>query len=414
MVRSWHSLAVVPVIAVVGSGACGGDAGGPATGFAVRDSAGVVIVESRVLAAEIPTWQLAGTPEVDIGGDEADPSQQLFSVSGAARLSDGRIVIAEDGNSRLRFHDGSGRWIRDVGRAGDGPGEFRDMSRPWIVAGDSIAIYDLRLRRFSLFSPVGEFVRTWPLEQPLPDDAVSPALLVAGNEWLARPGFSFSASTPTGIHQREVPYARFAFDGMYIDTVGRYAGAETYVYSEGGNSLAMSLPFLRSPSLAAAPGEGFWYGPADGYAIQRRGSDGHLSAIVRATDVDNRMPSGRVEAWVSDVLEQSEPDQRQFLASVFSALPAIETRPAYSALRTDAAGQLWVRDFVWSDESVATWRIFRPDGATAARIDLPSSLAIDQIGEDWLLGRWTDELEVEHVVLYRYARSEAPAGGVTP
>lgn len=67
--------------------------------FATRDSAGTSIVELSDLDRPPADWRLASEPEVIIGSLDGPPTQELFSVFDAARLPDGRILVA---NSRLR------------------------------------------------------------------------------------------------------------------------------------------------------------------------------------------------------------------------------------------------------------------------------------------------------------------------
>ncbi|HEX7024405.1 MAG TPA: hypothetical protein VF187_06275, partial [Gemmatimonadales bacterium] len=89
----------------------------------VRDSAGVQIVEHAAdLPASLPEWPVDTVPLVDIGGGD-DPEQDLDNVRGATRLGDGRIVVANTGSGELRIYDGKGKWLRNLGRKGEGPGE---------------------------------------------------------------------------------------------------------------------------------------------------------------------------------------------------------------------------------------------------------------------------------------------------
>jgi len=77
-----------------------------AAGPEVRDSAGIQIIENAgYLWPEGSGWRLSETPTVDIGESDDDPNYQLYSVVGALRLADGRIVVANSGSSELRFFD---------------------------------------------------------------------------------------------------------------------------------------------------------------------------------------------------------------------------------------------------------------------------------------------------------------------
>jgi hypothetical protein len=75
--------------------ACGGDA--RAAGPAVRDSAGVRIVENGAPAwKEGEGWRLAAEPALDIGMVDGPPQYQFGDVAGVVRLGDGTVVVADD------------------------------------------------------------------------------------------------------------------------------------------------------------------------------------------------------------------------------------------------------------------------------------------------------------------------------
>lgn len=78
-------------------------------------------------------------PLVDIGAAD-DPDQELYQVSGAVRLSDGTIVVADGGSARLRCYDAAGRHLADAGRRGSGPGEFRYIGAMVAADGDSVLV----------------------------------------------------------------------------------------------------------------------------------------------------------------------------------------------------------------------------------------------------------------------------------
>jgi hypothetical protein len=62
--------------------------------IADRDSAGIRIIENRTpLLAEDRAWKL-DSATIEIGAQEQDTTQQLFSLRASIRLSAGRIVIA--------------------------------------------------------------------------------------------------------------------------------------------------------------------------------------------------------------------------------------------------------------------------------------------------------------------------------
>lgn len=130
---------------------CGGAPDGESArtpdGDAVRTVEHAGLDTSRV-------WEFGANPVVDVGGGEP-----LVQVAGAVRPGD-RLVVADAGAHQLRFYDLSGTLLRATGREGNGPGEFRNLAWAGPLPGDSVGVWDGRLRRLSVYSRDGELGRT--------------------------------------------------------------------------------------------------------------------------------------------------------------------------------------------------------------------------------------------------------------
>ena len=55
-------------------------------------------------------------------------------------------------------------------------------------------------------------------------------------------------------------------------------------------------------------------------------------------------------------------------------------------------------------DDVAAYRVFDPEGRMIARVALPPRVTPLEIGEDYLVARRLDELDVEYGELYRLIR----------
>lgn len=69
-------------------------------------------------------------------------------------------------------------------------------------------------------------------------------------------------------------------------------------------------------------------------------------------------------------------------------------------LRFDRSGNLWVREYQPRRVESASWQVFAPAGAILGCLDFPDSVELLDVGQDWILTRARDELDVERVVLY--------------
>lgn len=128
----------------------------PPGGSYARDSAGIRIVENTGSGWAVP-WRVDGEPLLTIGSVQGNPDQELDQVTGAVRLADHRVVVANGGRLELLFYDEGGRLLARTGRRGGGPGEFQSLE--WIsrYGADSVLALDLRSHRVSYFDADGNF-----------------------------------------------------------------------------------------------------------------------------------------------------------------------------------------------------------------------------------------------------------------
>ena len=133
--------------------ACGDSVSGDSSAVEVADSAGVIFVHN--LSGPPDTLELTA-PEVRIGHAEGRLEYLFQEVRDVQPLADGTIVVADLGG-RVALFDGSGRWLKDLGARGRGPGELQQPVSAWALK-DTVTIWDVGLRRFSHFATDGEFL----------------------------------------------------------------------------------------------------------------------------------------------------------------------------------------------------------------------------------------------------------------
>ncbi len=145
---------IVPLALLLASVACG-DSDSAAIASTVRDSAGVIIVESSGPAWTASTaLALSAEPAVSIGDMDGPPEHQLYKVRAALRLSDGTIVVFDGSSQELRFYDSTGVFVRRVGGKGGGPGEYQRVTWLRRFAVDSIMVHDPDAQRITVLAPM--------------------------------------------------------------------------------------------------------------------------------------------------------------------------------------------------------------------------------------------------------------------
>ena len=378
----------------------------------VRDSAGIAIVENTSPAdsAAYAWWTVEG-PDVDMGRADGTEGQDLFRVAAAVRLADGGFVVADGGSSELRFFDASGGFVRSAGRSGEGPGEFRSPS--WLAnpVPDSLYVFDRALVRVSVFDTTGAFVRVFPFGDP-GNGATLVGRLPDGS-FLGRPVINLRMGPddpfPQGRQQPDILIARFNARGSLTDTLGLFPGPERFISVQQSGSTITSINvmqplFGRSPDYAIA-GDDLYAGDQAAPEIRVYGADGALRRILRTGAEPEPVTEALREAKADRMTENVPEDVREgFRAGLLSTQASEGTVPPYGDLIVSRTGELWVADY---DDGVRTrgrWTVYAPDNRALARIALPERFTPFDIGADWILGREPDELDIEHVRLYRVVR----------
>jgi hypothetical protein len=392
--RSIDRLSILLLLPLTACG--GGHAGGEAA--AVRDSAGIRIVESRGGRWDADDgWRLSDEPTLQIGVVEGDSVYQLDRVRAALRLGDGRIVVANGGSEQLRWYDARGRHVASAGRQGGGPGEFHGLNVLRRLPGDSVLASDMMAFRLSWLDPGGRFVRYIPL-QPV---GQVPARFVDrfedGSLLLSSSVRTLGNSTESGTRRDTLRWVRASADGVMVDSLSVTAANETsfQFVTETGQIQSMNiltLPFMRNVHTAAS-GNHYWQGTTDAYEIVLRRADGTPERIVRRVMEPVPVRGAYLDSLRRVQVAENGPEAGKSLDLV--QVP--ERLPAFERLLVDDGGNLWVQRTPWPGAVPPEWDVFNAEGQMLGTVTMPAGFRATHIGADFVLGVWTDEDGVEYV-----------------
>ncbi|MGQ0703895.1 MAG: 6-bladed beta-propeller [Gemmatimonadales bacterium] len=388
--------------------------------IAIRDSAGIQIVEHPAgYEASLPEWRVGPEPLVDIGGqDESsppEPGHDLDRVRGAARLSDGRIVVSNGGSSELRFFDSTGRFLKSAGRQGQGPGEFAYLGAIQLLPGDTLFLIDGQLRRGSFFDPDGEFIRTIPTTQLEDRHSVGASALMSDGRLLGNDGRFPEMKEISGPVRRD-PFAIVQFEprASHRDTVALVSGSEVYpaLGHEGGHEFPTihSVEFGRF-TVFSTDGRRIFVGTNDSDGIWVFNSNGALFRIIRTATppepVTEAHRKQRVEEHersinASRVSEQIKAEWRKMYENPRYA----ETFPYYERLMPGADGTLWLERVRHYDDEGRRFVVYDSTGRAIATLTGPERMRPYVVGPDLVIGLWRDPDDVHHVRVYRVKREQ--------
>jgi hypothetical protein len=390
--------------------------------YLVRDSANIRIVESRAPSwGREEAWTVTPEPVLHIGVVEG-PEEYRFTVIGGVgqhggtwQQSDGTIVAADAGSRQLRRYAPDGTFLNSWGGRGDGPGEYRTLSAsPY--RGDSIRANDQG--RYVFYDSQGNLGRTIALdlteidtsgERPIPIASTGFMLSFEDGTFLATRVPAFVLRTPGEVLYPVWTFFRYSPDGELMDTIGVYQAPEIRSPAEG--SALLSLPFPEEFVFTADDAH-VYVGSVGRFEIRRVSLTDGTESLLRAPYVDlTTTDTHRAEFRnAARFVAEANPSFAD-MQSVERALLEIEfpeTVPAFSQLITDSEGYLWVRHYkLRGSGGTETWSVFAPEGYALGTVETPERLQVRQIGLDFIMGIWTDELEVRFVRKYGLSRGQS-------
>jgi hypothetical protein len=385
-----------PFVVLVLTG-CGPEVGVPAqpAGYSVEDSAGITIVLNTAPAwGEGEEWTLSSEPLLTIGRLNGPDEYLFYRANSAIRLEDGRVLVTNAGSQELRYYDAEGHFLHQVGGEGEGPGEFRSIGPVERFGPDSLAIFDYRLLRYTVLDREGAFGRVFRLMErerrtPFPEGFFEDGSVLASVS--LRPT---GRETPMGVSREEVSFMRMDSEGAGVDSLATLAGNELFRADTDDGVRSLSRPHGLH-FQAVTQGTSWVYGGSESLEYLEFSQDGALSRIVRA-DIGRR-------AVPQEVVEDAESRYREMpnrrAAELWASIPFPEQLPAYDQFLMDLDGNLWVMHYSVLDEPTR-FSVFDRSGRWLGRLELPAGGGVTEIGCDYLLGIWTDELEVQTIRMY--------------
>ena len=376
-------------------------------GSLVRDSAGVRITENaRPPEGSRLPWRIGPEPTVSIGELEGEEPYMLHGAIRFARLSDGRIVVADYTSSEVRMFDASGSHLVSWGGDGEGPGEFLTLTHaaPW--PGDSILAWYTSGLGISVFDSDGNHGRSFGLRSGEEELWRRPRPIAVRSD-----GTILSINDPENADTAVVEI--WDGDGALVASLGSHPHRELIVATNERGSRQLRFPAYGRELVTGQWGDLVVASHTTRYEIRAFRGDGTLARIVRREHVLRAPTQADLEPYIEEQLAMyaTIPDLPPAIAEQarksLGSTPLAKTFPAFSTILSDAAGNLWVReyDFPREERPAPLWTVFDPEGRVLGFIETPKGLRIGQIGEDYILGHARDELDVEYIQVWPLERS---------
>ncbi len=407
--------------ALVGLAACGGaDRRADVLAVTVDTTADSIVV---AIAGDVPADQVRHLrPEVQIAPG-IDDTTLFTSVWEFDVDQSGRFWVFDNGSHSIFQFARDGSLIRQIGRDGAGPGEFRQNGGMVILPGDRLAQWDSRNARVSLFDSAGSFITSVPVPGGF---STSNGLYTdtAGQLYLRRP----VTAPREGEILGRMGLVALGPDGTFTDSlvpVDLDVPREMYVAVQEGGRSSMGSRYQPRYLWAWLPSGQFVVGQGGKYEMIVQRHQGRPVVIRRTMAAVPVDPDERAEeeASIRYSMEQTEPGWR------WNGPPLPTTKAPMVGLATDRDGRIWAQVAVASEripdnelvtprdslqpvlryQMPAVYEVFSAEGRFIARVALPPrTRLVDASGDEvWLLARSEDDLPA----VSRYRITPALEGG---
>jgi hypothetical protein len=340
---------------------------------------------------------------------------ELIDPSDLALAEDGTLYVVDDKPMGIKVFGPDGRYLRSIGRAGDGPGEFRYAYLA--LKADTLVVHDPRLGRSSTFvASTGAFLNV--------KSTAGMYFAPIGLDGEGRVVVPQMVRAP--INQPMViGYVRFALNGSGVDTVvipqrPTTADPKRWIVPNPhgpGAIMDHQVPLRPRDLVAVDRTGGFVTGWSGEYFLRttRNGTDtgaifgrSFKPEAVTATE-KQQLIDAAIQSTIAGIGEIPEATLRQ--AFTADAIP--DQRPAFEGLWTDPAGRRWVR-LSEPDTTLVRFDLFDARGRWVDQLTVPRNKWTPQ---PWQPVAWSadrvaivrpDEREKPMIAVYRITNGSTP------
>lgn len=342
-------------------------------------------------------------PRLDLG-ESGDASEVFNRIVAVRQDGAGRIIVAMRSPAELRVFDKTGRFVRTIGRNGQGPGEFQDITDVIVRPHDSLFVVDMRQRRFTSLGPDGSVASTSPLKPPFTSSPFSTSIssLDDGSVLI---GYGFVS----GLKPSKVPVSvpqivgRYSSTGARLDSLGSFFFSEHFYQvtpPELGGFAFWDRAFGRRGRILGT-GNSFMTGDASAMEVRRFSPTGKLLEIHRIDAPAKNLTASQIEQYKQNEMEVAKPRERPVEQKRVDEMPYPAALPAYHQFLVDGRGRIWLHEYSYPAVMPPRWIVMDPKTRSARTVSLPARFKPFEITSTEILGVWLDTDDVEHVRAYR-------------
>jgi hypothetical protein len=375
-----------------------------------------------VRANNPPVWGegVELTEELRIGAVEGDEVYTFGAISGAAIGPDESVYIGDGQIPAIRQYGKDGTWIRDIGRQGQGPGEYNLISGLKMLGDGHLSLLDQRNGRVTHYRN-GEYSTSFLSLSGL-HSADLFAVDTSGASYVKTVVMDYQNPPQVG-EPWELGWIHFDQTGEVLDT------AQVPLPNDVGGGFVLAgrggyyRPFTVMTLSAMSPHGYLVVCRNDVYALHRPLPDGRILRIERDAQPVLVGPEERAQ-WNASLEWFRGRSRESGTRSDFGSIPNV--KPYVRHLFVDDDGRIWVAVYAearykpyteaqkaergdrpsleWNQPLV--WEVFDPRGQFLGRVTLPDKTSLVAARGNTLWGVQSGEYNEDYAVRFRIQHEE--------
>ena len=322
---------------------------------------GKIVTENGVKVVKNPAEPLYGEfacqleENLSVGGNVNDDNYYFPGGASIAVDQEGNLYVQDVGNIRILEYDKAGKYVKTIGRKGQGPGEFQFPAMVHVDRDGDIWVLDSPTSALKVFSPDGTFKKSIPLRA-----FIQPQFYVSKEGFIF--GIQINYRTPEGPR---IAVLKLNPDGSLAETIAQFQGElkpnqKGYAIHSYSNSL-----FLCGLNPNA-----FCYGFSMDYKLFLADGQGKTISIIQKAEKPIPV-SGEEKDWIKKkgifmALGVSKEERAE--VAVFPP-----HRPYFGRIVADDTGRIYVSrtPSVLDENKMKVFDVFSVDGIYLYRTQLP-------------------------------------------
>lgn len=293
--------------------------------------------------------------ELSFGGEEG-PREGALSRPRSILVDENDLIYVSDyQDAMIKLFDPQGKFVRAIGRKGQGPGEFQGISAMKFLPDGRLLVFDIQSRRTSLFDRTGDYVGGHPWRN-------------SHFELLLTDESGYLADENIYGEERKLFVKKFDFEGKELENWGEFTPIGMKIQTRGEMTISITIPNTPQSIFAVDPArKRLYHCHNDTYAVEVYDGPGRL---VRKFDRPYEpVPFTKKDA--EDYYAGFDRRNNKVISEIAREVELPKVKTVADDMFVDDRGNLWVATNELDARSKPPRRaydIFNPEGRYTCRL----------------------------------------------